>query len=105
MANEANPDVALRLIGSKRRERVADLRERVRSCTIKVIEGNPDKRYTCYFCNSVIEGKALLLVDETPFMGKESRTEYSACKSCHDSAKHLVYCGVAHCGEVHFSLS
>jgi len=91
MPTKANPEVALRLIGAKREKTVADLRERVRDGAIKVLEGDPDKKYTCYFCNISIDGKVRLLVDETPFMGKESVTRYSCCESCYSRAKQFVY--------------
>lgn len=79
------------IIGAKHEETKQNLRDRVRNSEIKVIEGDPDKEYTCFFCNTRIEGRAVMLVDETPFHGYESEKRFSSCTKCYESAQKMAY--------------
>jgi len=79
------------VIGAKHEETKQNLRDRVKNAEIKTVEGDPDKKYTCFFCNTRIEGKALLLVDDAPFHGYKSEKKYSSCTKCHESAQKMAY--------------
>ncbi len=91
MKIEANPELARRLIGAKREEKVADLKERIRKVSISVLEDISERDFTCYFCNTNIEGRVWVLIDEELVNGKESVTRYSTCDNCYHSSKHFVY--------------